>query len=245
MITIAKNANFINAVINNPQVHLTACPGREGETEDLSDLIASEDSFVLERYPFGGFILTPNDYDSYIVHTVFLPNTPTSVVTESVKQAMWVAFVELEVTKIYSYACSSNIPATKLMRRTGFSSLFSRPSRTKEGFVETFGCIDIQDYILKSPELSQLGERFHEQVEDSTNHEDDHSHDCFVGAAYAMLASGQIEKAVRVYNTWALLAGYCPIEYKEGDDEVKVGYMTIKLTESLDDIREVLCPTER
>jgi hypothetical protein len=55
------------------------------------------------------------------------------------------------------------------------------------------------------------GRLFHKQIEDDVTHEDDSTHDSYVGAAILMAQNQNIYKGQLAYNRWAIMAGYEPI----------------------------------
>ena len=239
MIHIAPDSMFVNRLANHPSVHPTAFPGREGMTEDLTAFVADEDNLVLEVWPYGAFVVHKNDFDTYVVHTMFLPKTTTKMVRESVAESLRLMFIELDATALYSSACSSNRAAFRLLRHTGFQTEFVSPSKHAKGHIETFGCITLNDYALNSTECLMEGREFHELAEGTVNHGRDDAHDCYVGLTSLMIKAGNVVKAQRVYNKWAAITGYAPMQIK--DNIIEVGGMIIKLDDEMRSIEEIVC----
>lgn len=233
---ITKDPKFLNAVVNNPQVKKGACPNVEGEV-DLTDLmLSSEDLFIIEFAPYGGFVLQQNDLDSYICHTLFLPKTPSSAVLEAVEQSLWFMFIEMDAKEIWSNSCESNVPAWRLMDKVGFETRFTSPSKRKDGMLEKFGVLDIHQYVTTRPVFAEEGVKFHDRVElvkGEENHPYDFVHDCYVGATAEMLRCANIDKGIEFYNKWAMLAGYATASYDQPSHSLVVGDLYISLDEEI------------
>lgn len=244
MITIASSADFMNTVINHPQVKPTACPGLE-EFVDFSFIVESDDHFFLECKPHGGFCMQCNDYDSYVVHTAFLPDTPSALVRQAVVEAFDVAFLELDAMEVWTSACSSNVPAMRLCNFAKFKKMFSRPSRIVEGETQTYFRITIDDYTINNLELASLGKKFHDNLGEHISHTHDPSHDAYVGAALTLLNRGNSAKALRVYNKWASVAEYEAIVMDPAGRVARVGNLEITLSEDLTYIEGITCQQEQ
>ena len=67
-----------------------------------------------------------------------------------------------------------------------------------------------QDWIMTDRENKVLGEWFHKSLAQlrPDSHPDDDVHDRFVGATLAACRFGNVEKAITLYNRWALTANY-------------------------------------
>jgi len=239
VIELTIDYGFINYVANHPKVHPTAFPNREDEWEDLSTF--PKGTIFLRWKDFGVFTLVPmqsNEFH-YTVHTMFLPETPSKEVVQAALEGFYFTFIALDADKLYTSACTSNIPALRLSRAVGWKEDFKRPSHIKKGKEEHFFSLSAQEWVLSQETFSPLGEQFHKLVEDTTNHEDDPIHDKIVGATIAMFQCGNAEKAVCFYNEWAERAYYVPMEYsKEGI--ITLGDMTIQLNETQTEILRVV-----
>lgn len=239
MINLAGSAALANEVANHPDVLPRI--SWTGEPLNLQPLVDNDECFIIENESHGCFLLAQSDYESYVVHTLFKPKTPPSVVMDTAKEGMWLSFIDLDAMDLTSSACETNPAAYKLMRKNGFIPMFDSPSKFAKGKKERFCRLTIDDYIINNDFLGEVGEGFHSLVEETTDHEDDPIHDRYVGAAISMIRSGNIDKAKRVYNKWASLAGYAPIQYNEETNTVTAGYMKIQLTDDLQGIGGVSC----
>tara|TARA_B100001093_G_scaffold474112_1_gene498547 strand:- start:608 stop:1330 length:723 start_codon:yes stop_codon:yes gene_type:complete len=240
MIRLAKTAEMANKIANLPDVFPYV--SWTDDKIDLQPLVDSDQCIIFENDPYGCFVLAQSDYESYVVHTLFNRKTPPNVVMETAKKSTWLSFIELDVFDLTSSACQSNPAAYRLMRKNGFTPLFDSPSRFVKGKKQRMCRLTIDDYIINNDFLQRVGGDFHKLVEETTDHEDDPIHDRYVGAAISMIKAGNIEKAQRVYNKWASLSGYAPIRYDQETNSIIAGYMTIKLTDNLQEIRGVICP---
>jgi len=239
MINLAENAVLANEVANLPSVLPKV--SWTGEVLDLQPLLEDDLCYIIENDNHGCYVLAQSDVDSYVVHTLFRPKTPPAVVMETAKVGMWISFVELDAMELTSSACETNPAAYRLMRKNGMTPLFDSPSKFEKGKKQRYCRLTIDEYIINSDVFGELGEGFHSLVEETTDHEDDPIHDKYVGAAISMVRAGNIEKAVRVYNKWAALAAYAPLQYDEDSNSIVAGYMKIKLTDDLQEIGGVTC----
>tara|TARA_R110002020_G_scaffold245614_1_gene459331 strand:- start:34 stop:762 length:729 start_codon:yes stop_codon:yes gene_type:complete len=239
MVKVTENAKFYNSVCNTKGVLEKV--SWTGDEVDVQPLLDSEGGFILDDQVNGGFLLQRNSHGSYVIHTAFLPTTKVGLPLQVAKDCLWLAFLALDVQKLYSSACESNPAAKRLMKRCGFREEFSSPSRFGGGRVETFYSLDIDTYIRSNPLLREMGEEFHSLVEETTNHGEDEVHDYYAGAAVAFIRCANYAKAEEVYNRWALLAGYETLEVYENEKLIEVGKMKIYLTEDLQGVREVVC----
>lgn len=239
MINLAEDASLANEVANLPEVLPRV--SWTGESLDLQPLFDNDLCYIIENGNEGCYVLAQADEGSYVVHTLFRPKTSPSVVMETAQEGLWISFIDLDAMEVTSSACETNPAAYRLMRKNGMIPIFDSPSKFKKGKKQRHCRLTIDDYIINSDVLAEIGEGFHKLVEDTTDHEDDPIHDKYVGAVISMVRSGNLEKAIRVYNKWAALAAYAPIQYDEETNSIIAGYMKIQLTDDLQGIGGVSC----
>lgn len=238
MFRVTEDATFFNTVCNTDGVLERV--SWTGERVDVQPLLDSGSGFILDDEVNGGFLLHSNSPNSYIIHTAFLPSTPVNYPLQLARECLWGCFMALDAQKLYSSACKSNPAAARLMRRCGFQKDFESDSRFGNDLKEGFYSLDIDSYIRESKKLKTLGEQFHTLVEDTTNHGEDEVHDQYAGAAVALIQCANYRKAEEVYNRWAFLTGYEPLNVLEDERIVEVGDMSIHLTDELK-IKGVVC----
>ena len=89
--------------------------------------------------------------------------------------------------------------------------------------------MNYSDWVFNDANL-EAGEKFHKLVEETTNHDDDATHDYYVGACLRMANAGNYRKAQNIYNSWAMMSGYEPIRFiRECPPLATVGDMTLEL----------------
>lgn len=238
-IRIADNAILANEIANHPDI--INYVSWTGETIDLQPLVDSDGCIIFENGDHGCFLLARSDYESYVVHTLFRRKTPSKLILETAKKAMWLSFIEHDVMELTSSACQTNPRAYRLMIKNGFKLMFESPSKFAEGKKERMCRLTIDEFIIQNEDLGKAGEEFHDLVEDTTDHADDPIHDRYVGAVISMVKADNIVKAERVYNKWAALAGYAPLSYDPQTNTITAGYMKIKITDDLQGIGGVSC----
>ena len=238
MIEYTKDLPFINMVANDPHVKAGAAPGREHIFDDLSDIVGV--SKCLRWKDKGLFLLIPSDeYGGYSVHTMFLPKARHTEVVKAVSEGFYTMFIKDDAMEITTSACSTNEPAVRLSNISGFRLRYYAPSQSVVGATDYFYSIDILDWIFSQKQFEPFGEYFHLLLEGHTNHTDDVMHDRVVGAVFSMFIEGNFEKAVSVYNRWALMTGYVPMLLDEHTQTIHVGEQVIRLGEDMKSILEV------
>lgn len=192
------DATFINEVLNHESVRDWA------EVKGYGDLTAlvSDPKNVLLTNECGGFIYVQVAHGTYEVHTQFLPEGRGAKALKYAYESIRYMFIHTDCVRIISKAKPENVGACQLAKRVlgykGFNGNYNYYSLHYMDWVET-------DKTCKAE-----GEEFHKLVEDVTNHDDDDTHDCHVGAALLIAKAGNPEKAIQVYNYWALAACYAP-----------------------------------
>jgi len=76
--------------------------------------------------------------------------------------------------------------------------------------------IILQEWVKHANNLTESGKWFHETLDleyttlgkDLSVHEEDETHDRYVGAAVEMIRGGQVAKAISFYNRWAVMSDY-------------------------------------
>ena len=214
MIRLSFDAEFINSVINHPDV-------REGAEikgiADVTSLVEDRDNVLLET-KHGGFLLINKGLGIYELHSQFLPSGRGLHVVEAGLKAFHFMFLKTDCTRVITKASPDNVGAhglaEKFFTRRGFN----------QGY-HYYSC-DIEQWIERDEVVKQAGEHFHELVKETTNHDDDDVHDCYAGFAYLTAQSGNIEKGQYIYNRWAVMSNYETISIERRHPLVaKVGDM--------------------
>lgn len=151
------------------------------------------------------------------VHTNFLPQARGRNAIVSGTMALMLGFLASNAESFLTMVPENNRSAAWFTKVMGFRPTFTQQGRWKQGGKDwkvTHYRLDIDDWILQG-HLIAAGRAFHKQLEGlnlQPAHADDWVHDCYVGTACAMIAHGKVGKAVKIYNRWALSAGYSPMK---------------------------------
>lgn len=211
------DATQINAVAN----HRDILPFVAGVADaiDLGEALSNRDNVLLMADETGGQFYIKSEPGVYEVHTLFLPEARGKHVIDVVTDAVHYMFTRTDCVEIVTRVPDGNVAAAALTRRFGGNFLFhmSNAWPSPSGNVGAgFYMHGYRDWIRRASYLSVTGHDFHDQLEtakiasgsDLPIHDDDDCHDRYVGAACEMIAAGQPDKGVAVYNQWARLAGY-------------------------------------
>jgi hypothetical protein len=218
------NAKRLNEIINDKSVFELVAPF--GVTEiNISEEVSNVNNFCLlsdegpDENSSGGFLVlkTPIPF-TYECHTQFLECGRGTFAYERALEAIRYMFCQTDCLEIWTKVPKFNVKALALCKAVGFELEFSRD----EAWKRQSGTVCALDYFtlrlsrwstFDSDNLSQ-GQWFHKRLETLgvlTNHTDDFIHDRVVGASLNVLFNGQIEKALQLYNKWALMAQYEPL----------------------------------
>lgn len=179
------------------------------------------------EFETGGFVFQRLGAACYEVHTLFLPKSKG--VLNCARLAAHFMFCATECEEILTKVPVDNIAARRLTEKMGFIKEFSRKAAFGGKDVDYFR-LTLKGWMFKEPHLAKLGRDFHVAAEQTTDHGDDAAHDQAVGCALAIAKAGQLGKAQRIYNEWALFAGYEPAVQTE-DTNFSVGAMRLRFDE--------------
>lgn len=214
------SADAINAVINHPAVRpWVGLPGQS--YLDVGPVVANLGN-VLLMGEGGGFLLVQLEPGIYEVHTQFVPEARGENVEKSVADAFHYMFTRTDCMEVVTKVPEGNVAANVLAKRSGFELQFERAAAwpTDNGMVGVkYYSRTLAQWVKSAPGLEESGAGFHDKLEAAKIsmgatlpiHDDDLAHDRYVGATVEMMASGQIAKALRFYNSWARFSGYGPI----------------------------------
>jgi hypothetical protein len=206
------DASLFNRVCNHPDVRPWL--GGEGEI-DVTATVSNPQNYAL-WFGEGGFILVAGPGASFEVHSQFTPEGRRSSFG-AMRAGMDYMFTRTNAVQLTTFLPDKNLAAKGLGLKGGFRNWFRREEDIRgPGFQAR---IDIDDWICRSPDLENDGERFHDILDRAKQacgskllaHDHDPIHERYVGAAYRMYSRGQAKKATSVYNRWAVNAGYAPI----------------------------------
>ena len=220
------DATDINPIINHPSVFpFVTIPGID--YIDVSPVLADERNILLMG-DGGGILFIWCEPGVYEIHTNFLkPERGAHGKGPYIQNFCLAAYrwmftrtdCLILLTKIPAFNRAANIFAPLL----GWVKEFDRQRvwPTKEGLCDlSYWSLPYNVWMRKTPDLMQAGRKFHERLteeflrhgieEEQHPHED--CHDLYVGACAETMLSGQVEKAIALYNAWARFAGYGQID---------------------------------
>lgn len=195
--------------------------GGEGEI-DLRPLVSDPGNFCFVG-EHGGFVLQCLSPGEYEVHTLTVPGAKRDLL-EWVKDRLRYMFVRTDALRLVTRVPVYNEPARALALKAGFRDIFERANAftrpTGETCAVRYMALDFDDWRGADETLAQDGEWFHSRLEEAKRqsgsalevHDHDEAHERAVGAAVQMLRAGNPDKAVALYNRWAVFAGYAPIQ---------------------------------
>lgn len=214
------SAENINRVINHPAVRpWVGAPA--GQYVDVSPLVANLSNFLLMGQG-GGVLFQCIEPGLYEAHTQFLPEFRGKGAVAVVNDALRYMFTRTDAVEIVTKVPAGNVGALGLVRAIHGQKLFDREKAwlTADGLVDvSYYSLTIMAWVGKAEGLAQSGEWFHGKLEAAKSetagaaplHEDDATHDQYVGATVEMIAAGQVNKGVAFYSRWAKISGYGPI----------------------------------
>lgn len=158
---------------------------------------------------------------TYGVHTHVLPSHRGQQALVTAGLSLMLAFLASDAETFKTMVPSNNKRAEWFTRAMGFRPTYVQ----KEKFLHrgvlrdlTHYTLGIDDWILQG-HLVPVGREFHKLLESKghLSHGEDYSHDCYVGAAAALMNAGRPHKAMKIYNRWARASGYVPMEIESAD----------------------------
>ncbi len=219
-VTRSFDAKRLNEIVNDPAVY----PWVRGPVEGTIDLTFAVENpaNVLLVGEHGAMLLIQLQQGLFEAHTQVLPIGRGQWAADFAKACVFWMFTRTACFELMTRCPHGNLGARALARCVGGKKLFTNPRGwTKDGKTipaDIFG-ITIQDWLLTAKGLEERGHWFHERLaaeyrklgRKEAPHPDDDTHDRYVGMACEMFLGGQAEKAVILYNRWAVMADYAPI----------------------------------
>lgn len=212
------DADRINKIVNDPSIYRWVKGYALGKL-DLSGVVADHDNYLLMG-EHGGVLFCEIQFGMYEAHTQILPAGRGEWAVNTVRAAVHWMFANTGAVEILS-KCPHR-KAKALAHAVGL-----RPDWTvKRGWVidndpvpADVYAIRVQDWMRDATGLVERGRWFHERLESEYArlgkseplHDEEASHNRYVGAALEMMFGGQLDKAVIFYNRWAAMSEYAPV----------------------------------
>ncbi|WP_336974509.1 GNAT family protein [Alcaligenes sp. PF14] len=211
-------------VMNDPSVRPHIGPG--SDEVDPAPFLADLRNIALFG-EHGGHLYTWYAPGIYEVHTQFLPAGRNKHALDASQFSVFEMFTKTDCMEIVTRIQAENKAAIRLAEACGFQFLFEQVNRPGWGHMKYYR-LDYHRWVQTSPMLPEIGQWFHERLEQQRGsppgHEDDPAHDRYVGATTAMILCGNVVKGLHTYNRWAQLAGYCQLKVvSEAPLQIHVG----------------------
>lgn len=219
-------AAHVNSILNHPEVLPWVSGGYKGPLDMTESL--SRDGVVALYGEHGGQVyncLMPSLWEA---HSAFTPKGRGEYAIEVTRQTLHWMFTRTDACEIVTRCPEGNAPAKALAKIIGGQLQFTR----KQGWVMNgkpvsadIYSLRVDDWMRTAPGLVEKGQWFHKRLEEEMAkqgiteppHEDDETHDRYVGAACEMIFGGQPLKGVILYNRAAVMGGYHPIQIINAD----------------------------
>jgi hypothetical protein len=216
------DAGGFNAAVNSPDVRLGL--GRGTEPLDFASWFAdpANIAFADER---GGFFLHNLGFGRYELHTAFSHAARGAEALRLCGDVIRRMFVETDCLELVTRVPGNLRHADLMARKAGFRERWTMaeawPGPAGEQVSLTVFGIGLEDWVLRDSSLVTEGEAFHAMLRSAADraghhaplHEhDDVLHERYAGVACLMAKAGNHGKAIRTYTSWAVLAGYRPLQ---------------------------------
>lgn len=214
----SMDAAHWNAIANHETVR--PCLGGDGVLE-LQAIVEAPENYAFAT-PHGGYILWALGSGRYDVHSLFLPEGRGDEARRAMAQVATFMFSRTDCTEGRTTIPDDNRAAKALAIDGGFERRFVLQQMPWSDGVtkraEFFG-LTLERWVMTAEEPRRAGQWFHECLEQAkgladsalATHDEECAHTRMAGAAVLLIQGGQIDKAIAVYNTWALTTRYTPI----------------------------------
>jgi hypothetical protein len=204
---------LIEAIVHHPAVRPHVLPA--GAVFDATPYLSPPHVALVAEG--GCFLGAAHGGGRYEAHTNFVPSGRGRNALRQMHLALMYMFLRTDCQTIVTQVPIANMAADWATRCVGFRFLFEAPrvwpgeaqARMTRYYEHT-----IDDWILTGV-LAEGGRIFHQQLHEALpqaeHHVEDQVHDAYVGALASMVLVGNVQKAIAVYNRWALFAGYARI----------------------------------
>lgn len=221
------DATRLNEIVNNPSVY----PWVKGEADGPLDLsaIVEHPANVLLMGEHGALLFAFRQLRLYEAHTQVLPEGRGPWAVSFVRACLHWMFTRTDAMEIITRCPHGNRPALALAKRINgvYEMTNDRGWWNPEGKLvpADIYALTIQRWMRTAPGLEERGAWFHRRIEEEyarhgvfePPHPDDSTHDRYVGAACEMMLGDLPEKAMLLYNRFAAMSGYEPVNLIDYD----------------------------
>ena len=206
----------LHEVINHPKVR-PHVGGSHLDPLDLTGFIQNSANIALR---FEGFLALFHERmpGGFETHTQALPESRGPVVAAAAAAMAHWMFTRTNAIELLTRIPDDNDSARDLAMANGFEFEFRHPSgwATPKGLqpVDWFR-LDVRTWMARAEGLIERGQWFHAELDDACvragveykAHDDDETHNRYVGAAAEMILNGQIVKGIHFFNRYAAIVG--------------------------------------
>jgi hypothetical protein len=210
------NADLINSVANASGVFpfLALPPGvLRG---DLSPLVLNPENVTLvSDCGRGAYILHKISPCLYVAHSLALKSARGHVMQALMRDGFAYMYTQTDAIEIQTVVPTENRPATIWAHLAGFRPMFRRESAMVcNGILSdvVYMTQNYMDWAVRDDINQKEGEAFHDGLGGHLDHRPDPVHDRWVGATLRCAKAGNLHKGVQLYNRWAALVGYLPVQ---------------------------------
>jgi hypothetical protein len=236
----------INEISNRPDIYPWVHGNLEGPL-DFTGFVEEKSPHVNLMGEHGGCIFSkcPVGYGLYEGHVHIAPKGRGRWALTAVKECIYYMFTSTDAVEIWCRCPAGNIAVHALVRALKRDIGGSKEFRAVNGWIQDrkhipadIYSIQIQDWMRSAKGLVEWGRWFQGQINEEfrrlgkqeLQHEEDETHNRYVGAAVEMIRNGQAVKGVVFYNRWAAMAAYQPIHLVSNDPiTLNVGEATLEL----------------
>lgn len=213
-----QDVDAMNHLANTPEVR----PYLLGkQVIDITDQVADLNNFAFWNEAIQmGFIMIRVDVETVEVHTIARPRGDFKVALEYAEMVRDWVFINTTITRMYTKVAKKNAGARLLATKQGFRTWHDLGVPMDGEYMEVLS-LSLDRWASICSRAQLRGHTFHAELEplleEGADHEDDETHDRFVGAAILIAEEGRNPvKGLDLYNRWAVVAGYAPVEIVSG-----------------------------
>lgn len=206
------HAQALNLIANHPIVRPWL--GGRPEPLDLTPIVADPNNFAfLTDDELGGYIYHKKAQGLYEVHTLSTPEGRSRAMLEARSASLREVFTKSDAVEVVTQVPDGNKGADIWASHAGFREVFRREKAFDlmgEKVGASYRSLSYGDWCLRDKACLYDGRQFHEAIHQFTadDHGDDPVHDAWVGATVEGCLQGNADKAIALFNRWAVHAGY-------------------------------------
>ena len=205
-----------NRIFNDPCVR--PWMGYGDDPKDLGPVVKNPENFCfLTPQEDGGYIVAKIIDQTYVAHTLALPSARGKPMLKLMNDGFAYMFAATCCEEIVTTCPDGNQAGSRWADVAGFVETHRREGHFPmvDSIVgASYRSLLYRDWVLRHEPNRRLGRAFHADLHAASpklaTHADDPVHDAWVGATILGCKAGNVKKAIRLFNRWALQTGYFP-----------------------------------